>query len=51
MEIAYFVYAAPCEHIEAVRKGLGRFAPLVDPLGDDLPELEHHISAIHAVDA
>lgn len=37
--------------IEAVCKGLGRIAPLADPLGDDLPELEHRISAISAVDA
>lgn len=37
--------------IEAVCKGLGRIAPLADPLGDDLPELEHRISAINAVDA
>ena len=37
--------------IEAVCKGLGRIAPLADPLGDDLPELEHRISAINAVGA
>lgn len=37
--------------IEAVCKGLGHIAPLADPLGDDLPELEHRISAINAVDA
>ena len=37
--------------IEAVCKGLGHIAPLADPLGDDLPELEHRISAISAVDA
>lgn len=37
--------------IEAVCKGLGRIAPLADPLGDDLPELEHRIDAIRAVDA
>lgn len=36
---------------EAVCKGLGHIAPLADPLGDDLPELEHRISAINAVDA
>ncbi|MDU2585642.1 MAG: hypothetical protein E7C83_00505 [Corynebacterium sp.] len=38
-------------YIEATGKGLGRIAPLADPLGDDLPELEHRISAINAVDA
>lgn len=37
--------------IEAVCKGLGHIAPLADPLGDDLPELEHRIDAIRAVDA
>ena len=37
--------------IEAMGKGLGRIAPLADPLGDDLPELEHRIDAIRAVDA
>lgn len=37
--------------IEAVCKGLGHIAPLADPLGDDLPELEHRISAISAVGA
>lgn len=37
--------------IEAVCKGLGRIAPLADPLGDDLPELEHRIGAINAVGA
>ena len=36
---------------KAVCKGLGHIAPLADPLGDDLPELEHRISAISAVDA
>lgn len=36
---------------KAVCKGLGRIAPLADPLGDDLPELEHRISAISAVGA
>lgn len=36
---------------KAVCKGLGRIAPLADPLGDDLPELEHRISAISTVDA
>lgn len=36
--------------IEAVCKGLGRIAPLADPLGDDLPELKHRISAINTVD-
>lgn len=36
---------------KAVCKGLGRIAPLADPLGDDLPELEHRISAINAVGA
>ena len=38
-------------YIEATSKGLGHIAPLADPLGDDLPELEHRISAINAVDA
>lgn len=38
-------------YIEATGKGLGRIAPLADPLGDDLPELEHRISAINAVGA
>lgn len=38
-------------HIEAMGKGLGHIAPLADPLGDDLPELEHRIDAINAVDA
>lgn len=38
-------------YIEATGKGLGRIAPLADPLGDDLPELKHRISAINAVDA
>lgn len=38
-------------YIEATGKGLGHIAPLADPLGDDLPELEHRISAIHAVGA
>lgn len=38
-------------YIEATGKGLGHIAPLADPLGDDLPELEHRISAINAVDA
>lgn len=37
--------------IEAVCKGLGRIAPLADPLGDDLPELEHRIGAINAAGA
>ena len=37
--------------IEAVCKGLGHIAPLADPLGDDLPELEHRIGAINAVGA
>lgn len=37
--------------IEAMGKGLGRIAPLADPLGDDLPELKHRIDAIRAVDA
>ncbi|MDV2433050.1 hypothetical protein [Corynebacterium tuberculostearicum] len=37
--------------IEAVCKGLGHIAPLADPLGDDLPELEHRISAVSAVNA
>lgn len=38
-------------YIEATGKGLGRIAPLADPLGDDLPELKHRIDAIRAVDA
>lgn len=38
-------------YIEATGKGLGRIAPLADPLGDDLPELEHRIGAINAVGA
>lgn len=38
-------------YIEATGKGLGHIAPLADPLGDDLPELEHRIDAINAVDA
>ena len=38
-------------YIEATSKGLGHIAPLADPLGDDLPELEHRISAINAVGA
>lgn len=38
-------------HIEAMGKGLGHIAPLADPLGDDLPELEHRIDAINAVGA
>lgn len=37
--------------IEAMGKGLGRCVPLADPLGDDLPELEHRIEAIKAADA
>lgn len=37
-------------YIEATGKGLGRIAPLADPLGDDLPELKHRISAINTVD-
>ena len=36
--------------LKAVNAGLGKLAPLVDPLGDDLPELEHRIDAISAVD-
>lgn len=38
-------------YIEATGKGLGHIAPLADPLGDDLPELEHRIDAIRAVNA
>lgn len=45
------LHALGMNEIEAVCKGLGRIAPLADPLGDDLPELEHRISAISAVDA
>ncbi|MDV2424437.1 hypothetical protein RAE13_08460 [Corynebacterium curieae] len=45
------LYALGMGDIEAVCKGLGHIAPLADPLGDDLPELEHRISAINAVDA
>lgn len=37
--------------VEAVAAGLGKVAPLADPLGDDLPELEHRLEAIRAVDA
>lgn len=37
--------------IEAVCKGLGKIAPLADPLGEDLPELEYRISVIQATDA
>ena len=37
--------------VKAVAAGLGRVAPLADPLGDDLPELEHRLDAIKAVDA
>lgn len=36
--------------LETVCKGLGHIAPLADPIGDDLPELKHHIGAIHGVD-
>lgn len=45
------LHALGMYEIEAVCKGLGHIAPLADPLGDDLPELEHRISAISAVDA
>lgn len=45
------LHALGMYEIEAVCKGLGHIAPLADPLGDDLPELEHRISAINAVDA
>lgn len=45
------LHALGMNEIEAVCKGLGHIAPLADPLGDDLPELEHRISAISAVDA
>lgn len=34
--------------VKAVAAGLGRVAPLADPLGDDLPELEHRLEAINA---
>lgn len=34
--------------VEAVATGLGRVAPLADPLGDDLPELERRLEAITA---
>lgn len=34
--------------VEAVAAGLGRVAPLADPLGDDLSELEHRCEAINA---
>lgn len=37
--------------VEAVATGLGRIAPLADPLGDDLPELEHRLEAINAAEA
>lgn len=37
--------------VEAVAKGLGHVAPLADPLGDDLPELEHRLEAINAAEA
>lgn len=36
--------------VKAVAAGLGRVAPLADPLGDDLPELEHRLKALNAVD-
>lgn len=45
------LHALGMNDIEATCKGLGRIAPLADPLGDDLPELEHRIDAIRAVDA
>lgn len=34
--------------VEAVAAGLGQVAPLADPLGNDLPELEHRCEAINA---
>ena len=34
--------------VEAVAAGLGQVAPLANPLGDDLPELEHRCEAINA---
>lgn len=34
--------------VEAVAAGLGKVAPLADPLGDDLPELERRCEAINA---
>ena len=34
--------------VKAVAAGLGRVAPLADPLGDDLPELERRLGAINA---
>lgn len=34
--------------VKAVATGLGRVAPLADPLGDDLPELEHRLETITA---
>lgn len=34
--------------VKSVAAGLGRVAPLADPLGDDLPELEHRLEAINA---
>lgn len=34
--------------VEAVAAGLGQVAPLADPLGNDLPELEHRLEAINA---
>lgn len=34
--------------VKAVAAGLGRVAPLADPLGDDLPELERRLEAINA---
>lgn len=34
--------------VKAVAAGLGKVAPLADPLGDDLPELERRLGAINA---
>lgn len=34
--------------VKAVAAGLGRVAPLADPLGDDLPELEHRLAVVTA---
>lgn len=34
--------------VKAVAAGLGRVAPLADPLGDDLPELERRLAVINA---
>lgn len=34
--------------VKAVAAGLGRVAPLADPLGDDLPELERRLAVVTA---